>query len=117
MANHVINRLTIIGEETDVTYQIYHHIVMAEISNGEMFIDFNKIVPMPNELREVTSPVRIISKEEYDKQEVRINNNDLTDVEKKFGVSRGITKEISDEYIAKFGFDNWYDWAYANWGT
>lgn len=111
MPNHVINRLTIIGEETDVA------IVMAEISNGEMFIDFNKIVSMPNELREVTSPVRIISKEEYDKQEERINNNDLTDVEKNFGVSRGITKEISDKYIAKFGFDNWYDWAYANWGT
>lgn len=111
MPNHVTNRLTIIGSETDVA------IVMAEISNGDLFIDFNKIAPMPNELREVTSPVRIISKEEFDKQEERIDNDDLTEVEKKFGVSRGITKEISDEYIARFGTDNWYDWSLANWGT
>lgn len=111
MPNHVTNRLTIIGNEMDVA------IVMAEISNGENLIDFEKIAPMPNELMGVTSPVRIISKEEFDKQEERINNNDLTDVEKKFGVSRGITKEISDEYTSRFGYDNWYDWRYANWGT
>jgi hypothetical protein len=111
MPNHVINRLTIIGDETDVA------IVLAEISNGDIHIDFNSFAPMPIELTEVTSPVRIITQEEYDEQEDRINKDKLSDVEKKFGVSRGITQEISDEYIERFGFDNWYDWAYENWGT
>ena len=34
---------------------------------------------------------------------------------KPFGL--GITKENSDSYKAKYGTDNWYDWAIANWGS
>ena len=113
MPNHVTNRLTIIGEETEVAK------VLLEIkgSQDDQFIDFNTFAPMPNELRSVTSPTRIISQEDYDKQEERIAKNELTDLEKNFGVSRGITKEISAEYQDKFGVDNWYDWSIENWGT
>ena len=113
MPNHVTNRLTIIGEETEVAK------VLLEIkgSQDDQFIDFNTFAPMPNELRSVTSPTRIISQEDYDKQEERIAKNELTDLEKNFGVSRGITKEISVEYQNKFGADNWYDWSIENWGT
>ena len=113
MPNHVTNRLTIIGEVTEVAK------VLLEIkgSQDDQFIDFNTFAPMPNELRSVTSPTRIISQEDYDKQEERIAKNELTDLEKNFGVSRGITKEISAEYQNKFGADNWYDWSIENWGT
>ena len=99
MPNHVTNRLTIIGEETEVAK------VLSEIkgSQDDQFIDFNTFAPMPNELRSVTSPTRIISQEDYDKQEERIAKDELTDLEKNFGVSRGITKEISAEYQDKFG--------------
>lgn len=113
MPNHITNRLTIIGEETEVSR------VLSEIKGSEddRFIDFNTFAPMPNELRNTTSPTRIISQEDYDKQEERIAKDELTDIEKSFGVSRGLTKRISAEYEDKFGADNWYDWSLNNWGT
>ena len=48
-------------------------------------LDFQKITPMPEELRSTTSPVPETASEAA--------------------------------LMDKYGFDNWYDWAYANWGT
>ena len=61
----------------------------------EMFskrVDFEKIVPMPEELKNTISPVR------YERltHEERIKCNELK---------------------RKYGADNWYDWAWKNWGT
>jgi hypothetical protein len=63
------------------------------------------------------SPTRIISQEEYDQQEERIAKGELTDIEKQWGLSRGLTQELADEYRAKFGHSDWYGWQNANWGT
>jgi hypothetical protein len=41
----------------------------------------------------------------------------LTENERNWGISRGLTKALSYEYIKKFGTDNWYDWQTRNWGT
>ena len=113
MPNHITNILTITGDEQEVQK------CLAEIKGqGEdQFIDFNTFAPMPKELENTQSPVKIISQEEYDKQEARIANNDLTDIEKQWGFSRGITKEMSKRFIEEFGADNWYNWHLANWGT
>ena len=32
-------------------------------------------------------------------------------------MGKSITQKISDEYVKKYGFDNWYDWAVENWGV
>jgi hypothetical protein len=51
-------------------------------------LDFNGVVPMPEELKGTT---------------------------KDWG--RNVDPEFSAELVSKFGFDNWYDWSVANWGT
>jgi hypothetical protein len=113
MPNHVTNRLTIIGTEEQVKQ-------VREAIKGEQedqFLDFNKIAPIPKELEGTVSPMRIISQEEYDEQERKIREDALTDMERQFGLSRRLTKELADEYIAKFGHADWYGWQNENWGT
>lgn len=113
MPNHITNRLTIIGTEEEVAQ------VRAKIRGEEAdrFIDFHKIAPIPKELEGTVSPMRIISKEEYDAQELKIATNDLTENEKNWGISRGLTQALADEYREKFGHCDWYGWQTANWGT
>jgi hypothetical protein len=113
MPNHVTNRLIIIGTEEQVKQ-------VREAIKGEredQFLDFNKIAPIPKELEGTVSPMRILSQKEYDEQERKIRENDLTDNERNWGLSRGLTQELADEYIAKFGHCDWYGWQNANWGT
>ncbi len=113
MPNHITNRLIIIGTEEQVAQ------VRAEIKGEkeDQFIDFNTFVKMPVELEGTVSPMRILTQEEYDAQELKIITNDLTENERNWGLSRGLTKALSYEYQKKFGADNWYDWQTRNWGT
>lgn len=113
MPNHITNRLTIIGTEEQVKQ-------VREAIKGEteyQYIDFNKIAPIPKELENTQSPTRIISQKEYDEQEKRIVEGNLTDNEKNWGLSRGLTQELADEYKTRFGASDWYDWQTSNWGT
>ena len=113
MPNHITNRLTIIGTEEQVKQ-------VTEAIRGEredQFIDFNKIAPIPKELENTQSPIRIISQKEYDEQEKRIVEGNLTNDEKNFGLSRGLTQKLVDEYRKKFGHSDWYNWRIENWGT
>lgn len=113
MPNHCENILTISGKQEEI--ERCRTFIKGE--EEDQFIDFNKIIPMPKELVGTRSPMKIIPKKEYDKQEARIAESKLTDIEKSFGVSRCLTKKLSNEYTAKFGADNWYDWSVMNWGT
>ena len=65
MPNHITNILTITGDEQEVQK------CLAEIKGQEedQFIDFNTFAPMPKELENTQSPVKIISQKEYDEQE------------------------------------------------
>lgn len=69
------------------------------VKNDDREFDFNNIIPMPKDLKDSTSPTRIVSEEEYKKN------------------GRGITQQMSDDLISKYGYDSWYEWACANWGT
>jgi hypothetical protein len=115
MPNHVTNILTITGEEAEVQKCLAE--IKTEIEGNVRFIDFNTFIPIPKELEGTTSPTKILSQEEYDKQEARIAHNELTEIEKQWGVSRGITQAMSDEFMEEFDADNWYDWQVSNWGT
>lgn len=110
MPNHVINHLEIIGHE--------HHIkdVMKSLRSKEdpdVCFDFNSFLPMPEELRKVTSPARIVTKAEL-KKELKQMEEDPDNI---FHRTHGITQEMSDDYIQRFGSNDWYDWALTNWGT
>jgi hypothetical protein len=118
MPNHVINILTIEGSE-DLVAQIKSEICgfTKEEEGVEMPIDFDKIAPLPKDLEGTTSPSRIISQKDYDAQEARIASGDLEEHEKQFGITRGITQEMHDEYIRKYGYADWYGWRTKTWGT
>ena len=113
MPNHVINRLNIVGKEQEVSK------CLSEIKGTQenQFIDFNAFAPIPKELVGTTSPTKILSQKDYDEQEARITNGELTENEKSWGFSRGITQKMSNKFQKEFGYDNWYDWQCANWGT
>ena len=116
MPNHVVNILTISGSE-ELVAKIKSEISSIDDEGSKRHIDFHLVAPLPEELKGTTSPARIISQKEYDKQEARIAADDLEDHEKRFGVSRGITQEMSDRFKMKYGYDNWYDWQRNAWGT
>jgi hypothetical protein len=115
MPNHITNILVISGDEAEVKKCLAE--IKAEEEGYVRFIDFNTFIPIPKELVGTRSPTKFISQAEYDAQEARIANNELTDIEKDWGISRGITKAMSQDYIKRFGADNWYDWQLHNWGT
>jgi hypothetical protein len=113
MPNWIRNNVTFSGNEEVIAR------MMNEIKGEreEQFIDFNKILPIPKELKGTQSPTRIISQEEYDKQEERIAKDELTEGERNWGISRGITQEMHDDFIKRFGYADWYGWQINNWGT
>lgn len=65
--------------------------------------------PMPDELINTSSPARIVTQSEYDKQ----MEKNKTDKFKHYPLTIDRQKMLLDKYDA----DNWYDWAYVNWGT
>lgn len=97
MPNHIKNILSISGNAQEVLQFI-------KGSENEQFIDFNKILPMPEELEGTNSPTRIISDDQY-------NAN------KQAGINNGITQKQHDELVQKYGHADWYSWCLKNWGT
>ena len=111
MPNWITNNVTIIADEKLLAK------IRKELKSGDRDFDFNKISPIPKELEGTISPIKIISQEEFVEQEERISKGDLTDSEKKFGVSRGITEKMKKNFIKRFGYADWYSWKLNEWGT
>lgn len=80
--------------------------------------DFHKILPMPEELEDFTSPVKIVSDKEFIKQEREYKDWLNTPEDKRSPLFvRGITQEMSDNFKKEYGADNWYNWCVNNWGV
>jgi hypothetical protein len=99
MPNWVTNQLTISGTPKEVENFIRNAKTIDD--EQEILLSFNKFWPCPPELQDISHPVTIITNKEY----------------KDNGPAKGITKKMQNELIKKYGFDNWYDWQLANWGT
>ena len=76
--------------------------------NTDNYFSFNRILPMPDELRGTRSPTMIASQEECAK---------WTEVGSPFDGGKPITQEMSDRFKKEYGHDNWYDWTIDKWGT
>ena len=111
MPNWISNEVKLTGKKEQV------EALLKFVKSEDRGFDFNKIAPIPKELEGTQAPTKIISKKEYDEQEKRLAKGELNEDEQRFGLSRGLTKELSDEYINRFGTDNWYNWQHSNWGT
>jgi hypothetical protein len=111
MPNWVSHSITLKGKKSDIKK------LTEFVKSEDRDFDFNKVLPIPKELEGTQSPAKIISQQEYDEQETRLAKGELTEEEKKWGISRGLTQELSNQYIQKFSANNWYDWQCSNWGT
>lgn len=106
MPNHVIHEIEINSPNIEKLKEIGRY-----IKSKESKFDFNKIIPLPQELEGTASPATIIKDKDFPKElrkyKKRKNN---------FG-GRPISESESKELIQKYGYDNWYDWNIENWGT
>lgn len=110
MPNNTTNILTVTADSKTLQK-------IKKYIKGKEGIDFNKIIPMPKELKNVRSPVQIVTKEEYISakkqraQDIKEKKNDC------FVTTLPLTQELNDKYMRKYGSNNWHDWAVANWDT
>jgi hypothetical protein len=79
--------------------------------------DFNRVIPMPEELVNTKFPIFILTQAEYENQQRRIKEMQEQDGIGKIYFTRGITKNMQLDLIFKYGHDNRYDWALDNWGV
>ena len=107
MPNWCMNEVTVTGDEMDLIR--FRNLVKSE---AESF-SFQSVIPMPDELMGTNSPVTIMTEEEIaeHKEKEKINPIPLP-----FNFNP-MTQEQSDRLTEQYGTNNWYDWAYDNWGT
>jgi len=116
MPNWCSNRVTVWSNDEDAMRQ-FKDAVSIEFSGADkdgpwsrfQHFSFEAILPMPEELRNVQSPVTIMTEEEieeYKKNHPHIGAGSLP-----------ITQETSDRLDELYDDNNWYDWSVTNWGV
>jgi len=102
MPNWMENKVHVTGEEIEINRLIEF------VKSGYGVFDFNKIVPMPDTIKNINCGSKIING-------VIVNHWVEQDFEDK-SIARLVTKEEQEE-LNKIGYNNWYDWAVDNWGV
>ena len=78
---------------------------------------FRSIMPMPKEIEHTSSPARIFeTQEEVDEHVKEWSTNHPDGMSKQYAMG-AMTREYASYLERTYGADNWYDWAYENWGT
>ena len=113
MPNWCSNRVTISGDEKDVQVfkeAVHLHREVDDV-NGKFprLFSFEAIIPMPDELHGIGSPVTIMTE-----AEIETYKEEHLESEWCLG-NLPITQERSQELYDKYGADNWYDWCIENW--
>lgn len=104
MPNHIYSQLR--AEASPNTLQTF----IDFVKDDKVALSTDKIIPMPQELRKVSSPVRVVSEEEYAQWEAKPKTSEWDS----YGP---ITERMRSEYLKKFGATDWYTWANKHWGT
>ena len=108
MPNHIYYQFICAELSAEQTEKLH---TIAQTLNG--FCGYYR--PMPNDIRNTTSPCRIVTQKEYNKQ--MKENEKIDRTQPWYHEPKPITKKMQKALIDKYGTDNWYDWAYNNWGT
>lgn len=123
MPNHTANNFIITGPKDTVLAFIER----AKDKNPDELelqlqeLSFNSLLPFPKELKGISSPVRIMTQDQIDEVwaewNERKSQDKLGSFEKNGPFGLGLTREQSEELIAKYGECDWYSWCISNWGT
>lgn len=114
MPNWVFNKVYFHGKEEKIN-------VLKDFVKGKEFeFDFNKIIPMPEELNLTAGSEETIARS---CAVARVNGKTTSDeFEKPWSKGKTFDEwaDLGDKYISnikKYKASNWYDWCWDNWGT
>jgi len=113
MPNWCSNRVTVWSDDEEAMKE-FKDTVSKEFTGTDkdgpwsrlQHFSFEAILPMPEELRDIESPVTIATKEEMEEYTKKHNRP-----------CRYITQEESDRLDELYDDNNWYDWSNNNWGV
>jgi hypothetical protein len=135
MANHTDNILTISANEK--TIKEIKNLIIGKDENDELIVDFNKIIPMPEELNITSGSVgdqaytclygtdedikTYLGYQWVKDAGVKTREELIKFLEDKAGGTDGLSwRELGERYKnnkEKYGETTWYDWNIKNWGT
>jgi len=105
MPNHTENIVTIVSTNKK---QLEKFKKFVHDEKNDSPFSFQKIVPMPEALKGTLAPAQVFDTQ----KEVDDFNKEKHEL---MGDAISLTKSVS--LIRRYGFNNWYDWAWENWGT
>jgi hypothetical protein len=126
--NHEVNNVVIIGAPENIRRFVDeatkpYPLDKDETTEGkpERIIDFNLIVPMPEELRHTVSPHEVVAtQEEADQKNAEYNAQPFS----RFGRGdddppqlRYLTRDEIERRLREYGAVDWYGWSTENYGT
>lgn len=93
--------------------------VLEDIINEKGEITFEKVSPMPQEMKKRGTHLQIMTQDQIDQQwkeyeEQKAEGKLQHDLGYPHGV--GVTQEEHDKMMHNYGVDNWYDWSVEYWG-
>ena len=94
--------------------------VLEDMINEKGGITFEKVVPMPQQMKKRGTHLQIMTQAEIDQQWKKYEEDKAAgklqhDLGYPHGV--GVTQEEYDDMMDKYGVDNWYDWSVQYWGS
>ena len=121
MPNKIKNRLEIIGTENQVN-EVLDFLRGEPFEDGsEMFIDFGKIIPMPESLN-ISSDSWVMPLENQFSANTKLKEH-IDQIKDYCEKNPNRKEETVNNFIAgiknyiEYGHATWYNWAVANWGT
>jgi hypothetical protein len=82
--------------------------------NGKQF-SLNAVHPMPQELQGTTAPATVVSDEDYEEWYAEWSKIPEDEIYKH--MSKKISETTNNRLLSTYGYNNWYDWRVAKWGT
>lgn len=123
MPNIIDNKLQIIGSDNEVKEVL--DFINGYSKSDEMHIDFNRITPMPDEIKNTNKNTisddvfslifdygGMIPESELKSSHDSINERPINTIKEQ----RENIKVMYENTI-KYGYSDWYEWTIANWGT
>ena len=104
MPNWCYNKVTCSGTVDDLTQFIEY------VQENDNNFSFNAVIPMPEELREVASPVKTF------KTKAEVDAYNTQQPAPGFEIGKAITHAKHTALLKKYGHAEWYNWSIKNWG-